>query len=314
MAITVEQVHQVADELHSRGIKPTQMNVRNALGGGSFSTIGEALKAWRAVQDNNAQLAEVAIPAEIGDRAELLVAQIWEVAQKIANEQLQNERKELEHKENLMRAEIEEMMAVVVALENEQEKTLGELERTQALLDDSNRQKDGLQAELTEIRTECTQLNDKLTDRENHNKELEKRVSELTDENKGMIAEIARLTSRIQFKDSDIKRLTADIDTKKQKHQKAEAELQAVKAELSELAKDKATLTGRADTLSEQLAKAESTNQAQVIKIEQLTAEIATLKASSNKAETEKATTAKPKPKATRSKAVKADKSEAPAE
>lgn len=307
MAITVEQVHQVADELHSQGINPTQVAVRERLGGGSFTTISEALKAWRAVQDTNAQLAEVTVPAEISDRAELLVAQIWEVAQKIANEQLQNERKALEHKEILMRAEIEEMTAVVIALEDEQEKALAELERTQALLDDSNGQKDSLQAELAEIRTERTHLNDKLADRENHSKELEKRVSELADENKSMVAEIARLTSRIQFKDSDIKRLTADIDTKEQKHQRAEAELQAVKAELSELAKDKATLTGRADILTEQLGKAESTNQAQVVKIEQLTAEIATLKASSN-------TTAKPKPKATRSKAVKADKSEAPAE
>lgn len=307
MAITVKQVHQVADELAQQGINPTQMAVRKQLGGGSFSTIGEALKSWRAMRDTNAQLSEVIIPAEIGERAELLVAQIWEVAQSIANERLQNERKALEHKEILMRAEIEEMTAVVIALEDEQEKALAELERTQALLDDSNGQKNSLQAELAEIRTERTHLNDKLADRENHSKELEKRVSELTDENKSMVAEIARLTSRIQFKDSDIKRLTADIDTKEQKYKRAEAELQAVKAELSELAKDKATLTGRADILTEQLGKAESTNQAQVIKIEQLTAEIATLKASSN-------TTAKPKPKATRSKAVKADKSEAPAE
>lgn len=312
MAITVEQVHQVADELAGQGINPTQVAVRKQLGGGSFSTIGEALKSWRAMRDTNAQLAEVIIPAEIGERAELLVAQIWEIAQSIANERLQNDRKALEHKESLIRAEIEELTAVVVALEEEQEKMAVELESTKALLGECVIQKGELQSELDKTRIECSNLHDKLTDSQKHTQELEKRVSELTDENKAMVGEIARLSSHNQFKQDEIDRLTAEIDTKEQKYQRAEAELQAVKAELSELAKDKATLTGRADILTEQLGKAESTNHAQVIKIEQLTAEIATLKASSNKAETGKATNAKPK--ATRNKAVKVDKSEVPTE
>lgn len=68
---------------------------------------------------------------------------------------------------------------------------------------------------------------------------------------------------------------------------------------MSALVKDKATLT-------EQLGKTKSNNQAQVIKIEHLIAEIATLKTNSNKAETGEATTAKIKPKA-RSRAFKAD-------
>ncbi|STY98628.1 Plasmid replication region DNA-binding N-term [Moraxella caprae] len=84
------------------------------------------------MRDTNAQLAEVIIPAEIGERAELLVAQIWEIAQSIANERLQNDRKALEHKESLIRAEIEELTAVIVALEEEQEKMTLELDSTKA--------------------------------------------------------------------------------------------------------------------------------------------------------------------------------------
>lgn len=300
MAITVEQVHQVADELAQQGINPTQMAVRKQLGGGSFSTIGEALKSWRVMRDTNAQLAEVIIPAEIGERAELLVAQIWEIAQNIANERLQNDRKALEHKETLVRAEIEELTAVVVALEDEQEKTLGELERTQALLDDSNRQKDSLQAELAEVRTECTQLNDKLADRENHNKELEKRVSELTDENKSMVAEIARLSSRNQFKQDEIDRLTAEIDSKEKKHQAEsqdkQTKLEAVQTQLAEVATENAILKGRNDTLTQELDKAQASNTASLAKIEKLTAELATLKAKAGASKTK-----------TKSKAVKAD-------
>ena len=300
MAITVEQVHQVADELAGQGINPTQVAVRKQLGGGSFSTIGEALKSWRAMRDTNAQLAEVIIPAEISERAELLVAQIWEIAQNIANERLQNDRKALEHKETLVRAEIEELTAVVVALEEGQEKMAVELENTKALLGKCVIQKGELQSELDKTRIECSNLHDKLTDSQKYTQELEKRVSELTDENKTMVGEIARLSSRNQFKQDEIDRLTAEIGNKEQKHQ---AEIQSqldkldkAQAQLAEVATENATLKGRNDTLTEQLDKAQADNTASLAKIEKLTAELATLKA--------KAGTTKTKIK---SKAVKGD-------
>ena len=43
MALTTEQIHQTAQELTDQGINPTLANVRSALGGGSFTTIGEAI-------------------------------------------------------------------------------------------------------------------------------------------------------------------------------------------------------------------------------------------------------------------------------
>lgn len=51
MALTIQQVHNTADQLQGQGIKPTLAEVRKALGGGSFTTISEAMKSWR--QDNN---------------------------------------------------------------------------------------------------------------------------------------------------------------------------------------------------------------------------------------------------------------------
>lgn len=290
MAITVEQVHQVADELAGQGINPTQVAVRKQLGGGSFSTIGEALKSWRAMRDTNAQLAEVIIPAEIGERAELLVAQIWEVAQSIANERLQNDRKALEHKETLVRAEIEELTAVVVALEEEQEKMAVELESTKALLGECVIQKGELQSELDKTRIECSNLHNKLTDNQKYTQELEKRVSELADENKAMVGEIARLSSRNQFKQDEINRLTAEIDSKEKKHraesQDKQTKLEAVQTQLAEVAKENATLKGRNDTLTQELDKAQAGNTASLTKIEKLTAELATLKAKAGTAKT----------------------------
>lgn len=61
MALTTEQIHQTAQELTEKGINPTLANVRSALGGGSFTTIGEALKTWKQAQKDNEKIKQVDI-------------------------------------------------------------------------------------------------------------------------------------------------------------------------------------------------------------------------------------------------------------
>ena len=48
MAINTADVHTAADALAAQGKRATLSAIRAALGGGSFSTIGEALKSWNA--------------------------------------------------------------------------------------------------------------------------------------------------------------------------------------------------------------------------------------------------------------------------
>ena len=102
MAITKDQIIETANQLASENIKPTQTNVRERLGGGSFTTIAEALREWRADQDQTAQLQQVVIPSDITDRTQVLIAQVWETAQTLANDRLVKEREALEHKEALI--------------------------------------------------------------------------------------------------------------------------------------------------------------------------------------------------------------------
>lgn len=47
MPITTEQVHHAADQLATAGHRPTLAAVREVLGGGSYTTINQALQAWR---------------------------------------------------------------------------------------------------------------------------------------------------------------------------------------------------------------------------------------------------------------------------
>lgn len=75
-----EQVFAAADAIAARGDRPTQEKVREALGGGSFATIGPALRRWRDAQEEAAQLAGVEVPDSVEARGRELLALVWREA------------------------------------------------------------------------------------------------------------------------------------------------------------------------------------------------------------------------------------------
>jgi hypothetical protein len=56
MTLTTQDIHATADTLAEQGVKPTLAEVRKALGGGSFTTISDAMKSWRQEQKTEQQL------------------------------------------------------------------------------------------------------------------------------------------------------------------------------------------------------------------------------------------------------------------
>ena len=50
MALTIQDIHAAADQLQEQGVKPTLAEVRKALGGGSFTTISDAMQSWKREQ------------------------------------------------------------------------------------------------------------------------------------------------------------------------------------------------------------------------------------------------------------------------
>lgn len=96
MAITKEQIFETAEQLIAAGHNPTLAAVRKAVGGGSFTTISEAMSEWRgARQAATAPLREPAPPA-IGDRLADLGADVWAIALELASGRLKAEREALE--------------------------------------------------------------------------------------------------------------------------------------------------------------------------------------------------------------------------
>ncbi len=96
MAITNADIHAAADRIAAEGQQPTLAAVRSALGGGSFTTISEAMKSWKAAQQAAAAPIREAAPAAVIERMGELAAEVWGVAIGMANDRLASEREALE--------------------------------------------------------------------------------------------------------------------------------------------------------------------------------------------------------------------------
>lgn len=263
MAITREQILETASKLAEQGIKPTQTNVRESLGGGSFTTISEVLREWRQEQETVTQLQAVVIPHHITERTQTLTAQIWETAQTIANERLAKEREALTHKEALINAEIDEANKVIETLENEQAELTAQLDtlnNDNSLLNTKNNELENL---TNSLKTQLTAEKDRADQATAHANQLQAKLDEQN-------AKIERLTADLATATTTANNVTATAQEHAQRADQATAELKTLTIE-------NAKLIGTADTLKEQLTKSEATATAQADQINKLTAQVARL-------------------------------------
>ncbi|MGP9655946.1 DNA-binding protein [Halomonas sp. AOP35-4E-18] len=128
MALTIEKIHAAADQIAAQGERPTLNRVRAALGGGSFSTISEAMQEWREQQSEEYALAEVQVPEAVADRVQQLQAAAWQAAIEEAERRLAAEREALHEAQEKAAGEVAEAREAVQTLEAEAEERDSELE------------------------------------------------------------------------------------------------------------------------------------------------------------------------------------------
>ena len=263
MAITREQILETASSLQAQGIKPTQTNVRESLGGGSFTTISEVLREWRADQDQTAQLQAVVIPADITDRTNILIAQLWETAQNLANDRLLKEREALEHKEALINAEIDESNKIIETLENEQAELTAQLDTLTNENSSLNTRNNELENIVNSLKTQLQAEKDRADQATNQATGLQAKLDEQN-------AKIERLTADLATAKANANQATETAKEHAQRADQATAELQNTHIE-------NAKLQGKSDTLADQLTKAEALTATQAERITSLSSQLARL-------------------------------------
>ena len=168
MAITTQDIHQAADAIAETGATPTLAAVRRALGGGSFTTISEAMQDWRSSRNTPAPLQEPA-PEAISARLGEMAGEMWGTALKMANSRLQAEREALERarqETEQARREAEELADQVSAELDQARNALAEARaetgRLASELAEAQRRADAAQAALDESRRQCDRWADLL--------------------------------------------------------------------------------------------------------------------------------------------------------
>ena len=184
MAITTQDIHATADKLRADGINPTLANIRSELGGGSFTTISEAMKSWRQEHEQQTQLKQVEIPSSLNDRLQALGGEVWQTALDIADDRLAKEREALELIKKQSQQEVDEYAESVKLLEDENKDLLQQLDRESEKAEEAISQRDTALTETNELKLQLATLT-------GENTAQQKQIDTL-------IAEREKLASRVE--------------------------------------------------------------------------------------------------------------------
>lgn len=121
MTSTTARIFEIADELDAAGHNPTLASVRKALGGGSYTTISEAMTEWRARKAAKETPVREAAPQAITELLEQLGTDIWTQALQICNGRLSAEREALENDRQGIEAQRQEAADLADQLSSELE-------------------------------------------------------------------------------------------------------------------------------------------------------------------------------------------------
>lgn len=148
MAITKQQIFAAADQLDAAGLNPTLSAIRKAVGGGSFTTVSEAMAEWKALKAARTRPAREAAPESIAQRLSELGADIWAAAVELSHSRLASERTALEQERIELEAAKAEAASLADALSVE-------LEEAKALLVAARQAEQAAQARAAQLQSEA---------------------------------------------------------------------------------------------------------------------------------------------------------------
>lgn len=190
MKSTNERIFQIANEIDAAGQNPTLAAVRKALGGGSYTTISEAMQEWRARKAANAIRPLVPPPSAVTEQLADLGTEIWSLALEMANGKLEAERDALEEKRTGLEAE--KLEAVELA-----NQVTAELEVSQRQIADGEAAKRAALSDLSALQVQAALLSERSAAAEARAEEAGKRADDLNIELTRVNAQNAELVKAL---------------------------------------------------------------------------------------------------------------------
>ena len=215
MAITPEQIVETAETLVERGESATLAAVRRELGGGSYTTISEALRGWRERRRANQERTKaVQVPAKVREALARAGVLVWTAATEEHAARLAAEREALEKERERFATERREAVELADQVSRELDEIRNERDRTAQALAEERRDHDRTRAEVREQRA--------LTEERGRRGEaLETELRELRQEAGRTDGQLEALQARL----GDGERSVAELAEVKRKVEVLEAEL-----------------------------------------------------------------------------------------
>jgi len=262
--VTDETVFEIADQLTANGEKVTNRAVWSAIGGGSMTTISQALRRWkeRQVLQVTQPIERTPLPATLVDVLQNAAAQLWEAAQAETKSELEQLAQATNARIAEAQSERDDTLAELQTTAEELEQVKAERDAAQAEIDSKAQQLANRTAELATLQTELnaqalasTQATHRAETAEAARTELLARVEQLTSLLTGeqtarhqaetdantLRSTLAKQTAEREASD----RRADDIETR------ATAEISAIKAERQELQTMLKTLMDKIGTVKD---------------------------------------------------------------
>ncbi len=258
--VTDEIVFEIAEQLTAKGEKVTNRAVWSAIGGGSMTTISQALRRWKEQQDLqvNQPIERTPLPVALVDVVHHAAAQLWEAAQAETKAELEQLAQATNARIAEAHSERDEALAELQATAEELEQTKAERDTAHAEIDSKAQQLDTRAAELTTLKTELnaqtvatTQANHRADTAEAARLELVARVEQLTSLLLGEQTARQHAETDANALRSVVSKQSAELEASQHHAADLEAqtratlsELKAIRTELEEVQKEKAKLDG----------------------------------------------------------------------
>jgi chromosome segregation ATPase len=238
--VTREQVFETAEVLAAAGVTPTVVAVRTRLGGGSPNNIAPWLAEWKAQREH--KQAEVLPP--LPEAVESAMRQVWGVAWKASQVQLEAERQALAELRNGLERERTEMLAEIQRLDSALDEAQAETRQTAETLEAERRAHEQTRTEVREVRVIAAE----------REKRIEDQAGELR-EARQQVAEVSGQTSRLE---ADLEHARADLERAKAQAAKLRDAQTALVAERDRALAEREQLSKEVDTVHETARQAKA--------------------------------------------------------
>ena len=221
------KIFAVCEELQKSGVKPTLERVREALGGGSYTTINPILKEWKEQQTTSEQPA-LELPPEAVQAAGQAAALIWKIATDKSTELT-----------NSLKHEFESLLKEAVTEKEEALKEVLTLEQTAANL---TAEKQNQAEQINALTVQLQKLQFAFEASAKQIEELKAELKQVHNEANTLSAEVQKQALLLSDADSQTAKLGEQMEQKKTELEKANGAAAELNAALKEAksAKDKA--------------------------------------------------------------------------